>query len=63
MNNRVMCTLEVAINTCPHYDSESRTCTANETACSFRKAGNEPAVKRSTEYRREPRWYEQYYRN
>lgn len=61
MSNKVKCTLEVENNTCPYYSFESNTCTAEESSCSFRGT-DVPVVIRSKEYKREPRWYEQYYR-
>ena len=51
MEYKWMCTLDVGNNTCPYYSADSDSCIACETA--------EPKA----EYKREPRWYEQYYRN
>ena len=61
MSSNVVCTLKVENNTCPYYSSEGNTCTAEESSCSFRGA-DASVVIRSKEYKREPRWYEQYYR-
>lgn len=54
------CTLEADINKCPHYLIEKEHCSVNnEVCCFFRKPGYE----KDSGYKREPRWYEKYYKN
>ena len=61
MSSKVICTLNIESNTCPHYSSEDNSCGAEQTGCSFRQV-DEPVAEYKQEYKREPRWYEQYYR-
>jgi len=61
MSEKVICTLTIEANTCPHYSAENSTCSAEQPGCSFRKI-DEPCVVYREEYKRKPRWYEQYYR-
>ena len=61
MRSKVICTLNIESNTCPHYSSEDNSCGAEQTGCSFRQV-DEPVAEYKQEYKREPRWYEQYYR-
>ena len=61
MSGKVTCTLNIESNTCPYYSSKDNTCNAEQTSCSFRQV-EEPTVEYKQGYKREPRWYEQYYR-
>ncbi len=57
-----MCSLAPDINQCPNYNADTVSCSANNKACAFfMESGNGKEEK--TEYKRKPRWYEQYYYN
>lgn len=50
------CTLDSGINDCPFFRKENNNCT-NKRKCSFQKSDTA-----QTEYKREERWYEKYYK-
>ena len=54
------CELAPDINTCLHYKAENAFCLAtNKSCCFFYEDGGTRA---KTEYQRQPRWFEQYYK-
>jgi hypothetical protein len=54
------CGLAPDINKCPNYNVDTANCTINNNACGFFKESAENNEERN-EYKRKPRWYEQYY--
>jgi hypothetical protein len=54
-----MCGLAPDINQCPNYKVDTGSCVTNNNVCGFFMV-LERKEKRA-EYKREPRWYEQYY--
>jgi hypothetical protein len=55
-----MCGLAPDINKCPNYNADTESCVVNNDVCGFfREIGEENDEK--AEYKREPRWYEQFY--
>lgn len=61
MNVMAKCNLNVELNTCPYFHVDGSKCSAEQTNCAFRKT-QESVMEHNAEYKREPRWYEQYYR-
>lgn len=57
MMEQYLCTLDADLHECPYLEREILTCVRGEYCC-FRKKKeiHEP-------YKREPRWYEKYYKN
>ena len=61
MKVKTKCNLNVELNTCPYFNSDGSICSTEQTNYAFRKT-KELVVEHKAEYKREPRWYERYYR-
>ncbi len=54
-----ICGLAADINRCPHYIRDQEGCGADHADCGFYR---NPKVKKDTANRKEPKWFEQYYK-
>lgn len=56
------CGLAEDINRCPHYIRDKRGCGADHKKCGFFEEFERPGDTKETNMRREPKWFEQYYK-
>lgn len=56
-----LCMLAPDINQCPNYNADIGSCVTNNKVCGFFMESGD-IKEEKTEYKRKPRWYEQYYK-